>query len=101
MYGRWGMFEICCDLNIKEIALYRQNQDTGTKTSNSGMMISLTLSIVATTLEVSVVYASHHLLQKEIHCKWPFSKLYIYTNPVQSECMVLRHAGKVMTPWRN
>lgn len=58
------------------------------------IVYTLTLSVVAITPFSSAT--SHHEISAK--CKWPFSKLYVFTEPVQSECVELTHNEKVVKP---
>jgi hypothetical protein len=58
------------------------------------IVYALILSVVAIT-PFSIVYAHQH--QHTTKCKWPFSALYVYPNPIQGPlCMILTHNGKVV-----
>ena len=60
------------------------------------IVYALILSVVAIS-PFSIVYATSHQHQHTTKCKWPFSALYVYTNPVQGPlCMILTHNGKVV-----
>jgi hypothetical protein len=55
------------------------------------LVYALILSIVATTpLHATSSHLHHHV------CKPPYSRLYVYTNPVIEECVLLMHEGKVV-----
>jgi hypothetical protein len=56
------------------------------------LVYALTLSVLAITPLHASSYQHHQT------CKWPYSRLYVFTNPVQSECLELTHNGKVVTP---
>jgi hypothetical protein len=56
-------------------------------------LVSLTLSILATT---PLYASSHHHIQNQKSCKPPYSILYVYTFPTQSECVLLTHNGHVV-----
>jgi hypothetical protein len=49
-------------------------------------MMVIIIIIVSTTTTTSVNASSHHR-----HCKPPYTTLYVYTFPVQKECVLLTH----------
>lgn len=58
------------------------------------IIIALCFVIVTTPLSADAI--SHHHGIHEIHCKPPYTRLYVYTYPVETECVLLMHNGKVV-----
>jgi hypothetical protein len=46
-------------------------------------------------LAVSSYTVNAHSVHKDVHCKPPYTTLYVYTYPVQKECVLLKHASNV------